>query len=713
MESGTTGGLRHLDIESRYRSDSHSVVSDFYVPILEQSVTYSRAVGYFTGTSMKMLARGIDRIAQRGGTIRIIASPHLTVSDIEEIDRGYDRRRIVERAACRELSADLDPTILDGLSVVGSLIAAGKLDIKLAFVKGPRTIGIYHEKMGIVRDEYGDLVAFTGSSNETLGGLVNNFESIEVYRGWISGDGPRALRLESDFEELWANVTENLDVEEFPDVARDRLIQIASERQVTSISPQDDPRAGESDHFSEARQLRIPESLEPRDYQRDAVNRWLGQRGRGILKMATGTGKTKTALFAATRIAEVENRNERPLILLIVVPLLSLVDQWTADIREFGVQPIAVYEDSKKWIPQVEGELRVAKLGLRPVVIMVATNRSFSGSRFQSILGRINQPMMLIADEAHNLGSPAYRDLLPEMATYRLGLSATPERWLDDTGTDALVDYFGPIAFELGLKEAIEDLGALCRYYYYPRIVELTTDENQRYADLTSKIGKAYAAGEAVGDPDSDSPLGALLRKRAAVLGHAQAKIDALRRDLEKRTDQWFQLVYCAEGNAPADAGDPPGPNQLSEVAELIGNSMRMQAHAFTSETRRPLRKELLSRFASGDDLQVLIAMRCLDEGVDIPDARIGYLLASSSNPRQFIQRRGRILRRAPGKDTAIVIDYIAVPPSSEPINFDTERNLMIRELVRVNEFAKIAENYSESLEVLRPLKERYELMDY
>lgn len=707
-------GFRNLDIASRYRSDSKSVVASFYVPLLSEAVSYSRAVGYFTATSLSLLAAGIDRLAGRGGMIRIIASPHLLESDIEEIDRGYDRRRVIERATMREMSDELAPDVLDGLSVVGSLIAKGQLDIKLAFVKGPKSIGIYHEKIGIVRDEHGDLIAFTGSANETMGGLVNNFESIEVYRGWIPGDGARALRLESDFEELWSNDTENLDVEVFPEVARERLVQIASERGVTSmpleaLSSQDNVDDAPDTQLG----FRIPGSLIPRDYQKEAVTKWLGQRGRGILKMATGTGKTKTAMFAATRIAQVENRHERPLILIIVVPLQSLVDQWIADIREFGVPPIAVYEDSNHWIPRVEGDLRAAKLGKRSVVIMVATNASFSGKKFQSILSRINQPMMLIADEAHNLGSTAYRHLLPANATYRLGLSATPERWLDDSGTDALISYFGPIAFELGLQEAIEDLGALCRYYYHPRVVELTLEENQRYADLTAKIGMALAAGESIGDADANSPLGSLLRKRAAVLGHAAAKIDALRKDLETHREQWFQLVYCAEGNAPTDDGDDTGEKQLSAVMGLIGNEMRMHAHSFTSETPRPLRKELLDRFGSGDDLQVLVAMRCLDEGVDIPDARLGYLLASSSNPRQFIQRRGRILRRAPGKEYAEIFDYIAVPPDGAPVNFEIERKLLLRELARVNEFAKIAENYSETLEVLRPLKERYGLMDY
>ena len=186
----------------------------------------------------------------------------------------------------------------------------------------------------------------------------------------------------------------------------------------------------------------------------------------------------------------------------------------------------------------------------------------------------------------------------------------------------------------------------------------------------------------------------------------------ALEADLKEHRDSWFQLVYCAEGRRPRPFGEVPGERQLSEVMQMIGNGLLLSVHDYIGETLRPKRKELLKRFSSGDDLRILAAMKCLDEGVDIPDARIGYLLASSSNPRQFIQRRGRLLRRAEGKTHAVIFDYLAVPPADAPINFDVERALLIREFQRANEFGKLSENYEETLQVLRPLKERYQLMD-
>jgi superfamily II DNA or RNA helicase len=702
-------GLRGLPIHGRYRSDREDVVKGFYLPAFSVSTSYSRAVGYFTSTSIALFARGIEAFADRGGTMRLIASPHLTEDDVLDIDRGYDVRTVIARATERELEAEERDSVLDGLGRVGRLVAEGRLDIKLAFVEQGGRIGIYHEKLGIFRDAVGDLVGFTGSSNETLGGLAANFESVEVYRGWVEGDGVRALRLEEDFEALWANQTQNLHVEDFPDVARDRLIKLGQERD-TPLSPRDNALLPTPTVTNVATRLAMPNWLTVRNYQRRAVEAWLGNRGRGILKMATGTGKTKTSLIAATKLADVLGQREEPLVLLIIAPLQHLVDQWITEVEGFGVRPIPVYESSQKWLPLVEDQLSELRLGQRPIVAMVATNASFAGDRFQSILSRISQPLLVIADEAHNLGSSAYRQSLPLNATYRMALSATPELWFDDEGTDSLIDYFGPIVFELGLGDAI-NMGALCRYTYRPRLVELNGAETQLYVDLSAQIAKCVAAGESLTDTDPQSPLSYLLRQRVGVLGHAEGKLAMLRNDVNMRAHSWFQLVYCAEGTRPAPQGEPRGPNQLREVMNVVGNELHLAAHSYVSETPRPQRKVLLRRFGAGDDLRVLVAMRCLDEGVDIPDARTGYLLASSSNPRQFIQRRGRLLRLADGKDQAEILDYLAVPPAGTPINFDIERNLLTRELERANEFGKLSENYETTLDVLRPLKERYQLM--
>ncbi|TJY69480.1 DEAD/DEAH box helicase [Arthrobacter sp. CAU 1506] len=704
-------GLRSLHLNDRYRSDQEDVVANFFVPAFTVATSYSRAVGYFTSTSLALYARGIETFSERGGTMRLIASPHLNEDDIVDIERGYDVRAVIERATVRELDSEGSEAVLEGLGLLGRLIAEGRLDIKLAFIEQEGRIGIYHEKIGIFRDDLGDLVGFTGSSNETYGGLMANFESVEVYKGWVTGDGARALRLERDFQELWSNQTPSLRIEPFPGVARARLLELAKERPKASLLGRDTALTPAPVATLEPPHLTIPNWLTVRDYQRNAVESWLGNQGRGILKMATGTGKTKTAMIAVTQLSRVLREHEQPLVTVIVAPQQHLVDQWITEVEEFGVKPIAIYESSKKWQPIVESQLSSLRMGQRSLVVMVATNSSFAGSKFQLVLSRISQHLAVIADEAHNLGSSTYLAALPTNATYRLALSATPERWFDDEGTDELIEYFGEIVFELPMSQAIA-MGALTRYHYYPRLVELAADETQFYVDLTAQIAQRIASGENIADSQDESVLGRLLRDRANILGHAGGKVAALEADLRENRDSWFQLVYCAEGRCPRPFGEAPGQRQLSEVTGMIGNGLRLSVHDYIGETPRIKRKELLRRFSSGNDLRILAAMKCLDEGVDIPDARIGYLLASSSNPRQFIQRRGRLLRRAEGKTHAIIFDYLAVPPADAPINFDVERTLLIRELQRANEFGRLSENYEETLKVLRPLKERYQLMD-
>lgn len=702
-------GLRSLTLRSRYRSSTDDVVDSFYVPVFQVASRYSRAVGYFTSTSLALYAQGIEVFVEHGGMMRLVASPHFTEDDIADIERGYDLRQMVERATLRELNDDLSDGVLDGLGMLGRLIAEGRLDIKLAFVSLEGGVGIYHEKFGVFCDVYGDLVAFTGSSNETLGGLAVNFESVNVFRGWTAGDRQRALQFEQEFEALWANTTDGLVVQSFPEVARDRLIRLGYDRphqplprgsEALSRTTIDEPRAA---------MLTLPDGLVVRDYQKKAVTGWLGARGRGILKMATGTGKTKTALIAAAQLATVIRDRGETLVVVVVAPYQHLVDQWITEIESFGVKPIGVYESSQTWIPKVEAQLAEARFGQRPVAVMVATNVSFSGARFQSVLSRISgrQRLLIVADEAHNLGSSTYRVALPPNATYRLALSATPERWLDDEGTDALLSYFGKVVFEVSLSEAINTYHALCPYNYHPRLVELDSAEAALYVALTSKIAKCFAAGQTVHDNDPASQLGRWLRERSNVLGHAAGKLAFLRRDLSERSGSWYQLVYCAEGHRPTDSA-----SQIDDAMRLIGRDLGLSAQRYVSETPRRERQELLRRFGAGDDLRVLVSMRCLDEGVDIPDARVGYLLASSSNPRQFVQRRGRLLRRSLGKERADIMDYLAVPPSGTPLNSELERSLLIRELQRANEFGRLSENYGATLAALRPIKEKYQLMD-
>ena len=711
----TVNSLRNHTWQSRYRTGRNDVVADFYVPAYESAEVYCRATGYFTSSSLTLIGRGLDRFISHGGTVRLIASPQLEADDIADIERGYQVRDVFERATMRVLEGTHQAIALDALGTVGRLIAQGQLDIKLAFVNGRRGFGIYHEKIGYFRDRDGDVVAFTGSSNETYGGMSANFESIDVYRSWIAGDSERVAGIVDDFDDLWFDRTPELHVLAFPEVAREKLMSIARTRpDGTSLPGMDDAWLDKRPIEHPGGLLRTPSTLMARDYQREAIRAWLAKGGRGVLKMATGTGKTKTALMAASHVGRVEADRGQTLVTVIVAPFQHLVDQWIEEVKEFGTTPIGVYESSKKWTPVVSDALDSVRLGGSSGVVLVATNASLALDIFQDLLKRIDSPLLMIGDEVHNLGSERMAVRLPTNATYRLGLSATPERYMDDAGTKRIFDYFGPVVFEIDLGQAIE-MGALCHYNYYPRLIELDDEEMEAYAALTVQIAALLGSGENLEDAAADSPLGQLLRKRSAILGHAAGKLPEFARDLQRHRDDWYQLVYCAEGNRPAfDEAIEPTRNQVRDTLELVGTQMGLSAHDYVSDTPRAERRALLRRFKSGDDLRSLVAMRCLDEGVDIPDARIAYILASSTNPRQFIQRRGRLLRKVPGEEkVATIYDYLAIPQQTAAgVISDTERSLARRELERAMEFAEQADNYAECLASLRPIKERYGLMD-
>lgn len=708
-------GLRSSGVEGEYRSDRCDVVEDFYVPALRQAEKYDRGVGYFTASVLAVIGRGIDEFIRRGGQMRIVASPYLIAEDIAEIEAGYELRAVMEKAAVRDLErAAEDPRAARGLGKLGRLVAEGRLDIKLAYIASGNRVGMYHEKIGVFRDGE-DLVAFKGSANETLSGLVGNFESIEVFRSWDEWDRVRALRISRDFEDLWEDRTSILRVTPFTEAAK-KVIERTALAGEEAGEAADVPSGGAPIVVAPADTaglLTIPAGLKVRDYQKQAVGNWFNEKGRGLLRMATGTGKTLTALSAAAQMTKVLHQRGEPLLTVVIAPYQHLVDQWAKDIQWFGVTPIMAYESKAAWFDRASHLLDALALKAARGGVIITTNKTFGDAAFQSVLNRYKGRLLLIADEAHNLGARHIRTKLPENAEFRLGLSATPERWFDDEGTDALTGYFGKIVFEMGIGDAIK-LGALCRYTYTPVVVELDSEETEMYVEITTKIARIFASQQGSDRVDEDSPLGALLRKRSNLLGHARAKLPALRREIEKRGEDWYQLLYCAEGRHPLsyEDGAPEEPSQLDQVLDLVGNRLHMPAARYTAETKRPERRKVLQRF-SDRELQAIASMRCLDEGVDVPAARTAYLLASSSNPRQFIQRRGRVLRQAPGKAMADIVDFIVVPPEeASDLQPESERKMVGRELARVTEFAYLAENEAETLDILRPLRLRYDLQD-
>ncbi|NJK46909.1 DNA phosphorothioation system restriction enzyme [Candidatus Gracilibacteria bacterium] len=444
---------------------------------------------------------------------------------------------------------------------------------------------------------------------------------------------------------------------------------------------------------------KIPASIRLRDYQQTAVLSWLRNRGRGTLKMATGSGKTIVALAIATELYQKINLQ----ILVVVCPYCHLVTQWAKECKKFNLNPLLAFENVHNWQSQLSTQLYNLRSGSQKFLTIITTNSTLIGEGFQSQLKFFSDRTLIVGDEAHHLGSTRLEESLPRKIGLRLALSATPERYFDEEGTEALLSYFGEILQpEFTLADAI-NCGALVRYYYYPVLVELTASETFNYAKLTQRIGWALNDNK---NRMNNETLTSLLMQRSRLIGAAENKLEALRNIMSKRLQTHHTLFYCGDGYVENDSIYS---RQLEAVTKILGTELGYRVNTYTFETSLADREKIQQQFEKGE-LQGLVAIRCLDEGVDIPVIQNAVILASTGNPRQFIQRRGRILRPHPNKKHATLFDTIVMPPDLEREIWEVERNLLRKELKRFIEFARLAENAQEATAQLKMIQDKYSL---
>jgi superfamily II DNA or RNA helicase len=416
-------------------------------------------------------------------------------------------------------------------------------------------------------------------------------------------------------------------------------------------------------------------------------------------------------LTLASKLAE----KNSPFVLIIICPFINLCQQWLRELATFGVSAVPCFRGLKHWVGLLEEGYQRISAGLSKIHVLVSTNSTFISEGFQarmrSRLATSSLHYFLIADEVHNLGAERIRKVLPEKIVLRLGLSATPERYLDPVGTDAVLEYFGSPVYEYSIAHAIAD-GHLCRYRYHPILVQLTDEEAEEYLDITTKLAKFFPSGDVEGEIQQIAMR--LLMKRARLLAGATQKIiklDELIQSLSCLPKK--AIFYCGDGRT-TDIIQKDEVRQIKAVSRLLGTKHGMKIRNFTSREKSQDREEILRDFESGF-LDAIVAIRCLDEGIDLPDLRVGFLLASSTNPRQFIQRRGRLLRNAPGKNRADIYDFIIEPPNLggeiDDDAFNLERSFFQRELKRIVEFCRTAENGPTALNSLKSLRINYNLL--
>ncbi|NNJ10279.1 DEAD/DEAH box helicase family protein [Chloroflexales bacterium ZM16-3] len=687
--------FRTLPLPAMMDTSSHDLAGAFFTPLLARAARYDRGVGFFSSSWLRINAQGMAAFAAHGGRARWVTSPILDPADWEALLLGDAARDdVVIRVALERSIANLADTLDRATrSALAWMVADDILTFKLALPRNKLERGDFHDKFGVFTDATGDQVSFNGSYNDSLQGM-RNYESIKIFRSWESAFAPLVKADDERFDRLWNNQDPNVRAFDLPAAVREQIVRLREDTRPYSEPEWVALKRIQDERLSyRAPRPTLPPTVTLRDYQIDAIDAWFAHGCCGLMEMATGTGKTITSLAASARLYEREGQ----LAVIIAVPYQHLVDQWAEEARSFGYEPILAYQSKARWLDPLNQQIMEYNGGYRRCISVIVTHSTFAREDFQRTIYRLQGTSLLIADEAHHLGAEQQRQSYPDHVPFRLALSATPDRWFDDAGTLALRDYFGETVFSFTLEQAIGV--SLTNYYYYPHRVELTDEEMERYADLSAKIARLAHRD----DTDAQEALRMLLIKRADLLNNAENKLTELAQLITNPDDVAHALFYCA-------------PGQIDAALRLLGIEKGIRVHRFTAEEVPRTRQRLLAEFSSGQ-LQGLVAMKCLDEGVDVPTTQSAYFLASSGNPREFIQRRGRVLRRAPGKQFAILHDLVAIPnptfSDQAGTSFDMERSIMRHEFQRIKEFANPALNKHLALDAVWDMARLYGIIDF
>ena len=697
--------LRDLRLKKSYDSDSDNILRGFYVPALSRSTLYKRLTGFFSSTSLAVAAKGITSLISNGGSMKLISGAKFRKEDIEAIVKAYeDPESIIERTMLEELESLENQFVKDHVRALGWMIAKGKLEIKVAILcdenghpldeKAVDKRGIFHQKVGVLEDVGGNQISFSGSDNESATGWQSNIEEFKVFKSWVDSEKEYFDADLSKFKKFWQGYADRTRVIDMPRAIEEQLIEIAPE----SVEELDLDRWIEK---------KGQDQLGLRNYQVEAIKCWFANDRKGIFEMATGTGKTITALGCLKETLETQTRS----IVIICSPFIHLSEQWIREINKININCTKLIADSSQsgWRDNLSDCIMDVENGINDILIVLTTHNTFSSPDFMNIIAKSKgrtpaQKLFLIVDEVHGIGAPERKKGLIKEYDFRLGLSATPKRWFDYEGTDKIFNYFGDVVFRFSLKNAI-DAGYLTPYIYKPHFTYLTPREMARYEFETSKVCKAYYSSR--DDDKKDQMFTLLCIKRQKIIRNAMNKLVVFENILNELDDMKHCLIYCS-------------PQQIRKVQNIL-NKRNIIQHKFTqAEGTRPERRfgwlserdSLIKQLSEGL-YHALVSMRCLDEGVDVPPARVAIMLANSGNPREYIQRRGRVLRKFPGKKYAVIYDIIVEPTLKPKISSELkglEKKIVVKELRRYKEFARSAKNATECLDKIREIETTYGL---
>jgi superfamily II DNA or RNA helicase len=708
----------------------------FFNDGLKNSTEFDLKLGYFSSAAISVLAEGFATFISKGGYMRLIINHIVSKKDKETINDGVMGNVIdcADLSNFQYLKSTFDEYQEQFFRCLAYMISKKRIDIRIIKPRGQK--GIAHTKTGQFRD--GDsITAFTGSANFTISGLFNNIENISIDRS-DSVDvmvQKRIAKQRKDFDAIMSGEKKGIeylspkdlveaistnygdsDIEELLDV-EEKLKEYKRGKKADNLQNQwmaAEERTEIEPHF--------PYPTGPREYQKKAFDSWKKSQC-GLFNMATGTGKTLTSLNCLLQIYKQFGYYKA----IILVPTVTLVEQWEKECRKFDFQHVVkVCSKNKDWKGEIDR--LTMKENFNPTnspvnYVVISTYASFARDNVFHDLMSLSKKCLLIADEAHNMGSKRILDRIDsvgERFKRRIGLSATPERQFDEKGNKELRRFFNSedkYTFVFSMEEAIKNK-FLCEYYYFPHVVRLCDDEMYEYMNISEKLGKIYRYNGGYLDLD-DEIVRALLLKRRRIIHKARNKQDAFKNIIEERYKEKgnlkYTLVYVPEGLKPDSIADVYDNSDVveddMEADKLIDEYTQIVMNVSNTTTVRKFvsgqknREAILEDFENGD-LEVLTSMKCLDEGVDVPRSELAIFCASTGNPRQFIQRRGRILRTHKEKKYAYIHDLVVVPDiGADCVDYDMERKLILSELKRVRDFASLSRNldysYKELEEVL------------
>lgn len=692
-----------LQLKTKYDSDEDDILHSFHMPLFANAKRYDRAVGYFSSEVLAAAAEGLEKFVLSDGKMRLIIGDPLSDSEYEAVMEGLSNP-IIRRSI--ELSDLLLNTNDSNLQLLTYLVANGQLEIKFAFTHQ----GMFHKKVGIFyQDE--EVVVFSGSANETLAGLSKyNSEEIKAFFNWRSSFSEYGQDEIEHFNSLWGNNRKrtkvlDLDSDAYKKIQSGTNLSQLRKQILGDCDPSSKPKPFFTYSFPKSEQTTFKPVVEAKlpikplvikdkpfqlfQHQTDAIESWVKSDYQGLFKLATGSGKTFTSISALVELYEERHKKNLPLFVVISVPYIELANQWVKELAPFNIAPIQCYESSQKWGGILDTKiLRFCNGGI-DFVCVVVVNRTLSSDTFQSKLKQIPlDNMLVIGDECHHLGGEGLFNSLPQ-CKFRIGLSATPFRSDEDELEGSpfpdivkhnLLTYFKGIVSEYTLSDAISDK-ILSPYRYDIVPVYLDEEEQALYEEQSSKIQKMILKAKNSGlTSDEKSMLTSLCGARSRLLATCKDKLGALLNYINEhpQISLTHSLIYVGEGHAMDD-----DVSYITRVTNrLHANGVRVAK--FTSQESNQERHKIMCNFKD-ETIDSLVAMKVLDEGIDVPVCKTAFILASTRNPRQYVQRRGRVLRKSEGKREALIVDFVVLPQPG--ITNNISQNLRRAELGRIEDF--------------------------